>query len=1160
MKIVSIQVDGFGHLRDRTWQLDGAITLVYGANEAGKSTLMGFVRAILFGFAPRSQLADRYVPLGGGAHGGSLILVDDQGKRVLVERHDQGGVRGRSSVSAGTVKVTFEDGSVGGEDALAILLGGMSAEVFRSLFAFGLTELQELRNLQKEEINGYLYSAGLGIPPAALMDSERKLVQRLEQLYKPKGKKQDLNVGFKKLEELDAALRRSKEHANQYEYLKQDVQTVEVQIEELENKKKLVKERLDWLQTCYKAFEPAVRLQELKRELEELPAIPEHFPEDVVGKWESIQAETYHLQEELQQVQIKLDELMRQLQEHEPNEEVLSQQSEIEILLERMPIYQNDERTMITLQSELEYEGKELARTLRSIDPSWSEFELQQFALSAAMREQLNKWKEQFAQLAIQQQRESLSHRTVMEQIEKQESKIHELQMKKTQYDSVQGSTGLYKKFIGIPGIQDMKKQLRTIRQMYNEYHNAMTEYRHLKQRAEDYRMHQEALLSMQRDVDVNSDGLQSKYSTGSALGKIGAMAGAIVGIGLAVWLFVRGDTIIAAILGIMVFAGCLGYYQLAKSSSPKSNGRGRGSRRYVMDADVVESGVKLPSDLQFKLAHVESQIEKLCEALSVLVQPLMTSSELASSSNEGLMDHSWDGERKQRGIDDAMLRREDHQLGFTQQDYTVSDSMVRQRTRSEDGGLSATFAQGWMQVEVWLAKELAKWEEGFERWERDQDGRLRITDQLAENKQELQVLAKQSDDIANRVAELHHEDIQLQDAWAQWLKQYGFSAPLTPSGLLESLPLIEQGHSLLFNKQRLQTRLAAVEGAAREYAAQVDGLLGIAAVQEGPILGIKRRGEALAQELRKREAAARASEAQRAAALEAQALSTRLEGLQLRESELLALASAESEADLRVKARHAQRRAELLGEQRHLLPSVTALVGSQRLQELYAMLAEHGKPELAALAGEQETAHSLLSEEANELRDRRGRLAGQIEQLEGGAGHGDKLQRREEQVATLQALGREYATCAIAAHLLRKAREMYERERQPGVLTRASRYFAEMTGGRFVGVRAPFGENKLEAVKPSGQGVEPAFLSRGTAEQMYLAMRFALAEEYASRAVVPMIMDDILVNFDQQRMERCLKLLQEISGQRQLLLFTCHEHVRDAALRHIPGLQLIEL
>jgi uncharacterized protein YhaN len=135
MRIVSIQVKGFGVLQERTLDTDSPLALFYGANEAGKSTLMGFVRAVLFGFPTRASRAERYEPPMGGAHGGALTLLDEQGQLIRVERYD-GSTGGRRS-SAGIVQVTLGDGTTGGEELLPKLLGGLSADLFRTLFAFG---------------------------------------------------------------------------------------------------------------------------------------------------------------------------------------------------------------------------------------------------------------------------------------------------------------------------------------------------------------------------------------------------------------------------------------------------------------------------------------------------------------------------------------------------------------------------------------------------------------------------------------------------------------------------------------------------------------------------------------------------------------------------------------------------------------------------------------------------------------------------------------------------------------------------------------------------------------------------------------------------------------------------------------------------------------
>ena len=69
MKIDRLYLDGFGHFNQRDISANGPLTVISGANEAGKSTLLSFVRTVLFGF-PLRGAADHYPPLSGGNHGG----------------------------------------------------------------------------------------------------------------------------------------------------------------------------------------------------------------------------------------------------------------------------------------------------------------------------------------------------------------------------------------------------------------------------------------------------------------------------------------------------------------------------------------------------------------------------------------------------------------------------------------------------------------------------------------------------------------------------------------------------------------------------------------------------------------------------------------------------------------------------------------------------------------------------------------------------------------------------------------------------------------------------------------------------------------------------------------------------------------------------------
>ena len=76
MKLKGFYIDGFGLFSDlRIEGLSSGITVFLGENESGKSTMLGFIRSILFGFPDGRSSENPYLPLSGGSHGGSLELV-----------------------------------------------------------------------------------------------------------------------------------------------------------------------------------------------------------------------------------------------------------------------------------------------------------------------------------------------------------------------------------------------------------------------------------------------------------------------------------------------------------------------------------------------------------------------------------------------------------------------------------------------------------------------------------------------------------------------------------------------------------------------------------------------------------------------------------------------------------------------------------------------------------------------------------------------------------------------------------------------------------------------------------------------------------------------------------------------------------------------------
>ena len=155
----------------------------------------------------------------------------------------------------------------------------------------------------------------------------------------------------------------------------------------------------------------------------------------------------------------------------------------------------------------------------------------------------------------------------------------------------------------------------------------------------------------------------------------------------------------------------------------------------------------------------------------------------------------------------------------------------------------------------------------------------------------------------------------------------------------------------------------------------------------------------------------------------------------------------------------------------------------------------------------------------------------------------------------------REYTVLVLASQLLTRAQARYERERQPEVVKRAEAAFARMTNGRFPHIAIPLGKEDIEVFTTNAAAAGTDKLSRGTAEQLYLALRIGLVDQLGDvGAGLPVLMDDVLVNFSPDRLQPAAEAVAELAEKRQVVFFTCHPAMADLLCRVAPQAVRIEL
>ena len=149
------------------------------------------------------------------------------------------------------------------------------------------------------------------------------------------------------------------------------------------------------------------------------------------------------------------------------------------------------------------------------------------------------------------------------------------------------------------------------------------------------------------------------------------------------------------------------------------------------------------------------------------------------------------------------------------------------------------------------------------------------------------------------------------------------------------------------------------------------------------------------------------------------------------------------------------------------------------------------------------------------------------------------ELGARRARLAELQG---QYDALELAIGSMSRANEELQLRFSPALSRRAGEIMSELTGRRYD--RVLFDRHLDARVRLRGDAAdhEAAFLSAGTLDQLYLALRLAVCElAVPDGGACPLVLDDALVNFDDERMERAVDFLKEVARSRQVILFTCH-------------------
>jgi len=953
MRIERLDIGGFGRFANVGWDLGPGMTVMLGENEAGKTTLLNALRAILFGFESSRDGRAWYPALAGGRRGGRMALLTAAGERWLVERY---GPRG----GAGSLAVRAPSGNQGGQETLDRLLHGADRDLFNSIFAFGLGELQNFDSLGGEGVRGRIYGAAAGLGGTSAVEIERRLRQEQEDLFRPSGRLQPINQLFSRMDEVNARIVELSRQPAEFEAANRERADAEAESGRHRQAATALRARAVRLRRLLDASPVAATLDELDAELAGTDPALDDLPVDAVAVLDRRLGAVAQDRARLEALEEQLSEIAVQAAGLGVEEFVLAAGDEIRAV-------EADRRAHAAGADRLREAAGAHARHAATVAEqlaragSWDEAHLLALDDSIAAVETTREHER-----ALDGAREAV---TAVER--RHRSADDELAAREREGASPADMEG-----------DDLDARA--------------------------------ALLELARARMRTDPGLPSPTVS------VGLFAAPLL-LGTALG-FAVGQPVIGAVVGLLLAAAVSAVLFLSRGAA---GGKDHSAllARAGLAADATEDDIAGRSDALADararrsvardqaggLAARRDEVDRLAEAI------LLARATLAGTGA------AWEAWLCDRGMPSGS-----------------SPEVVRQVLGAAGAARRAAEerdAQGAIVASI-------------ERERDDLDRRAReLLDRLA---------GGEVGSLDGRLASLVHR-------------------------LDQSRADRRTAMELEIRRRALVTRRDPLEAAVGTGTASVVEHLATTGCRD-------------ADDLRGRDASA----------VERRAIRQRL-----RETRAgLAGVAGGPEA---VEAFRAELRERDLSAVESELGAAADEADAHELEER----------RLVARIGELD-AHIRALESAEELGTLRQELAG--------------LQARANRLAT------EWAVRAVTARLLSETRSRYERERQPDVIRAATAHFERITGGRYARIVAPPGDASVRVETEVGEAHATSELSRGTAEQLYLSLRFGLIEEFARLAEpLPVVMDDILVNFDADRADRAAAAIRDLAERHQVLYFTCH-------------------
>ena len=437
------------------------------------------------------------------------------------------------------------------------------------------------------------------------------------------------------------------------------------------------------------------------------------------------------------------------------------------------------------------------------------------------------------------------------------------------------------------------------------------------------------------------------------------------------------------------------------------------------------------------------------------------------------------------------------------------------------------------------------------------------LAKQALEEKQRVRELMeaafKETDAVLQQIIEQQN---LAQGEWKEWLKQYGFSESLSTFTAFEALRIIEKLIHLLNSKEQTIKVIKECQDYVDEYNELAWHVLRSVGMddtdKEYIMVQVNKLKEALEEsrqnQLMKDEIERQVQKKQ----IQLEAANARVNECQDEIASLLNAGKASDESEFRRRGRSFEERNRIIAQMQTAQRNLSLISGQSDMAILVDTLRNLTKEKLLQAQAELLKKKEELNGQLKEFHETRADIKAKLDSMVSSEDISRLRIKEETLLEEIELLAQKWSSFTIAQYLLKEARVRFEKEQQPAVIRDASAFFNAITGGKYPSILSPIGTNTIKVIRADGKRMDPDHLSRGTAEQLYLAIRFGYISNFTSNGEpLPVIMDDILVNFDPIRAEYTATSINKLTNTHQVLFFTCHPYTVKIFQKHNPDTSL---